>query len=180
MRTLHAGRCVLEPQVEAHAPAMFAVLCDPAIYAFERVPPPSVEALARGYRRLESRRSPDGQEQWLNWVVRLCDGGPDDGALTGYVQATVRGDGLALVAYEFHSRFWRRGIGSTAVAAMADELVLSHGVTTLAAVLKRANYRSMGLLRRLGFTEGTAAQAAALDAEADETAMLRPARPLAR
>jgi hypothetical protein len=50
---------------------MFAVLCDPAIYEFENEPPPSVEWLRARFAKLESRRSPDGEEQWLNWVVRL-------------------------------------------------------------------------------------------------------------
>ena len=53
MRTLITSICTLEPQAEAHAPEMFVVLSDPAIYEFEGQPPPSVEALAAGYRRGE-------------------------------------------------------------------------------------------------------------------------------
>ena len=105
MNTLRTPLCVLEPQVVAHAEEMFVVLCDPAIYQFEGVPPPSVERLAAGYRRRESRISPDGQEQWLNWVVRRLPGGE----ATGYVQATVLAGGVSYVGYEFASRFWRQG-----------------------------------------------------------------------
>ena len=105
MNTLRTPLCVLEPQVVAHAEEMFVVLCDPAIYQFEGVPPPSVERLAAGYRRRESRLSPDGQEQWLNWVVRRLPGGE----ATGYVQATVLAGGVSYVGYEFASRFWRQG-----------------------------------------------------------------------
>jgi hypothetical protein len=47
-------------------------------------------------QRLESRRSADGQEQWLNCVIRL-----PTSELIGYVQATVDANGRAAIAYEF-------------------------------------------------------------------------------
>jgi [ribosomal protein S5]-alanine N-acetyltransferase len=84
MRTLFAGDLRLEPQVAAHAEAMFVVLRDPAIYEFENEPPWSVDEVRERFTELESRRSPNGQEQWLNWVVRL-----PSGELAGYVQATI-------------------------------------------------------------------------------------------
>jgi RimJ/RimL family protein N-acetyltransferase len=146
---------------------MFAVLCDPAIYEFEGEPPPSVEALAAGYRRKESRCSPDGSEVWLNWVVRV-----PEGALTGYVQATVLADGYSYVGYEFSSQYWRRGIASAALRAVFLELAREYQVHQLVAVLKRANYRSLGLLRKLGFTEAPAEQWARFEPEADELVML--------
>src|SRR5262245_56366218 len=87
MRVIEAAGVTLEPQVAAHADAMFAVLSDPAIYEHENAPPASADALRDRYRKLETRRSGDGRQEWLNWVVRLADG-----ELTGYVQATVYPD----------------------------------------------------------------------------------------
>ena len=75
-RTLHAGSTTLEPQIAAHAAEMYAVLADPAIYEFENAPPPSRQWLAERYARLEARRSADGSQRWLNWVVRLASGEP--------------------------------------------------------------------------------------------------------
>lgn len=170
MKTLRAPRCILEPQVEAHAPAMFAVLCDPAIYEFEGVPPPSVEKLAAGYRRRETRRSPDGREQWLNWVVRL-----PTGELAGYVQATVLESGVSLIGYEFASKHWRQGIGSASIRAVLPELAQAYAVHTFVAVLKMANHRSMGLLRHLGFEPGAVELAQAYEATLDETVLIKPA-----
>lgn len=175
MRVLPARICTLEPLLEAHAPAMFAVLRDPAIYEFEGEPPPSVERLAAGYRRLESRLSPDGREVWLNWVVRL-----PDGELTGYVQATVMKDASAFVGYEFSSRFWRRGLASAALRAMFGELASAYGVRRLIAVLKRVNFRSLGLLRKLGFIEAMAAEAARIEHEPDEWVLLKSIAPVDR
>lgn len=167
MNLLHAPHCTLEPQVEAHAAEMFEVLSDPAIYQYEGVPPPSVEKLAAGFRRKETRWSPDGREQWLNWVVRR-----DSGALAGYVQATVHRDGVACVGYEFASRHWRQGVGSEAVRCMLDELRDTYAVHGVAAVLKTANFRSMGLLRKLGFRPGTPQDAERHEAAPDETTLV--------
>jgi ribosomal-protein-alanine N-acetyltransferase len=127
-----------------------------------------VEKLAAGYRRRESRTSPDGREKWLNWVVRL----PNQ-ELAGYVQATVLESGASYVGYEFASKYWRQGIGSAAVNAVLEELALSYSVHTFVAVLKTANYRSMGLLRRLGFTLAQGEEARSYEAEQDETVLLK-------
>ncbi|WP_395703932.1 GNAT family N-acetyltransferase [Aquabacterium sp.] len=169
MRTLQADGLILEPLVEAHAAAMFELLCDPAIYEFENGPPASAEALAQRYRRLESRRSPDGREQWLNWVIRL-----PSGELAGYVQATVGADGRAWVAYELASRHWRQGIARRAVNAMMDELIARYQVTRLVAVFKTANFRSRGLLQRLGFCATPAPGQPAESCDTDESVMVRP------
>ena len=170
MRTLDAGLCSLEPLVAAHAAQMFEVLSDPAIYEFENEPPRSPELLAQRYERLESRRSTDGAEQWLNWVIRL-----PDGALAGYVQATVLPSGSSYIAYELASRYWRRGIGSRAVRAMLEELSSNYGVDTFVAVLKAANFRSIGLLRSLGFSPGSPQQRTTYGADPDELVMVREA-----
>ena len=137
----------LEPQMAAHAEEMYAVLLDPAIYEYENEPPRSIEWLRARYASLESRQSPDGQEQWLNWVIRL-----PTSELIGYVQATVRSGGRAVIAYELSSSYWGHGLARQAVRAMIVELVERHQVRTLSAVFKRENRRSMRLLERLGFS----------------------------
>lgn len=172
IRVIETGRCRLEPQVVAHAEPMFAVLSDPAIYEYENEPPPSLEWLRERFARLETRRSPDGTEAWLNWVVRL-----PTSELIGYVQATVRPDGNAAIAYELASAFWGRGLGREAVQAMIDELAASYGVGSLTAVLKRENFRSRRLLERLGFTIAPSALRVRLQVEDDELLMSRDVKP---
>ena len=95
MRTLRAGDLVLEPQVAAHAAELFPVLDDPGLYDFiDDEGPASETALRERLARLESRRSPDGSEAWLNWVVRNAEG-----RVVGYVQATVGPKHEAEIAY---------------------------------------------------------------------------------
>lgn len=174
MRTLDDERVRLEPQTLAHADAMFEVLCDPAIYEHENQPPPSLPWLRRRFARLESRRSGDGSQRWLNWVIRL----KDSGELAGYVQATLHaGSARAAIAYELNSRYWGRGLASAAVALMLRELAGKYGVHELSAVLKRGNLRSLKLLQRLGFEPGPDALRERWQVEPDELLMTRCAQP---
>lgn len=167
IRPLETPRLVLEPQVAAHADEMFSVLSDPAIYAFENAPPDSAEALRVRYRALEARRSADGTQAWLNWVVRLKDGG----VAIGYVQATVLPDAAALIAYEFNSAWWGRGLACEAVAAAMRELSQHLGVTRCGAVFKTSNERSRRLLARLGMRPAASGEFPSALVEAGESAM---------
>lgn len=170
MRPVDAGILLLEPQTATHAAAMFQVLSDPAIYLYENQPPASLEALRARFARLESRQSADGSQQWLNWVIRL-----PDGALAGYVQATVYPDRRAAIAYELASAYWGRSLARTATEAMLGELVASYGVDFFSAVLKRENLRSMQLLKRLGFRLASAVLQRRREVPPDELLMLRRA-----
>lgn len=166
MNTIRAGSLVLEPQVAAHAAEMLPVLSDPAIYEFDGAPPESLSALEARFARLESRSSPDGEQRWLNWVVRL-----PTGELAGYVQASVTRDGTAHVAYELASRYWRQGIGRAAVSAMLVELASTYGVRVFAATLKAGNDRSRAFLNHLGFGLEPLQGGLAIDRESDEIVM---------
>jgi ribosomal-protein-alanine N-acetyltransferase len=167
MRTLRAGPLTLEPQTAAHAVEMFEVLSDPAIYEYENAPPASVEALRTRYEKLESRRSGDGSQQWLNWVIRM-----DGAGLIGYVQATVYPDASAAIAYEMGSAHWGRGFGRRATEAMLQELVDHYGVTKVFGVAKARNFRSLRLLSRLGFVLAGPELQEARGVEPDETLMV--------
>jgi RimJ/RimL family protein N-acetyltransferase len=145
---------------------MFAVLGDPRIYEHENAPPRSLEWLRERFSKLESRRSPDGSEEWLNWVARL-----ETGEAIGYVQATVS-PGAALIAYEFASAWWGRGFAREAVEAMIAELAGHYAVRELSAVLKASNDRSRRLLERLAFEQASPEEHTRRDVEPDEVLML--------
>jgi RimJ/RimL family protein N-acetyltransferase len=170
MRAIQADSSTLEPQTAVHAAALFDVLCDPALYVHEGARPTSIEWLTERLARLESRRSPDGAQQWLNWVIRI-----PTNELVGYVQATVHADGRADIAYVLSSAHWGRGIASRAVAAMIAELAERHGVTRLLAILKRENLRSLRLLERLRFEVSSPECTATLGLEDGEVSMCRAA-----
>ena len=168
MRLIEATRFTLEPQTVVHAQEMFVVLSDPAIYEYENEPPASIEWLRARFAKLESRWSTDGQEQWLNWVIRL-----PTSELVGYVQATVRSNGGAAIAYELSSAYWGRGLASEAVWALIAELEEQYQVCSLCAVLKHENQRSMRLLKRLGFSLASIEEHVKRQIEPGELLMLR-------
>ncbi|MFT7462039.1 MAG: ribosomal-protein-alanine N-acetyltransferase [Pseudohongiellaceae bacterium] len=168
MNAIPSVGLTLEPQTAAHAEAMFVVLSDPALYEFESEPPPSIPWLAERFRQLETRRSGDGQQHWLNWVLREAGG-----ELIGFVQATVRRDGRAQIAYMLGSTWWGKGYASRAVAAMLAELHREYAVTHPEAVFKQDNHRSRRLLERLNFLRVDAGAPGHLDLEPDENIMAR-------
>jgi RimJ/RimL family protein N-acetyltransferase len=151
---------------------MFEVLTDPAIYEFENQPPPSESSLAARYATLETRQSPDGKQSWLNWVIRL-----PSGELAGHVQATLLGDGAAIIAYELASKWRCPGASTTAVAAVLTELELSYAVNLFVAVIKLRNHRSLGLLRKLGFQSACPEHVARFRTAMDEVLMVKPVPP---
>jgi ribosomal-protein-alanine N-acetyltransferase len=169
MNTLHAIRRTLEPTTAAHAAELFEALSDPAIYEFEGEPTPSLERLEGGLRRREARLTPDGKTI-LDWAVRTADS-----RIAGYVQATLHPAKTAYVSYEFASAFWRQGVGSAAVERMMVELLATYSVTKFVAVLKSGNFRSLGLLRKLGFVAGGTEDAEVHGATADETTLVKEA-----
>jgi ribosomal-protein-alanine N-acetyltransferase len=146
MRTLRGAGVVLEPQRAAHAAELYAVIGDPSLYAFiDEKEPESETALRERLAMLEERRSRDGRDQWLNWVVRAGD------TLVGYVQATLTPDTGAEIAYVLGREHWRRGYGSAAVRLMLDELAGHYGARRAIATLDPENAASLALLRKLGF-----------------------------
>jgi ribosomal-protein-alanine N-acetyltransferase len=172
MRAVEAGVLTLEPQIAAHAPEMFTILSDPAIYVYENQPPASLEWLRTRFAKLETRLSADGSEQWLNWVIRLRTS-----ELIGYVQATIHADGRAAIAYELSSAYWGRGLGRRAVKAMIAELVRHYDVRSLSAVLVHGNVRSRHLLERLDFSLASAERHAAHRVAPGEILMQRAIAP---
>ncbi len=146
MRTIAGEGVTLEPQLASHAAELYAVIGDPSLYEFiDSGPPASEAALRERLARLESRRSPDGAEHWLNWIVRNAAG-----ELVGYVQATVTPDNSAEIAYVLGRAHWRKGYATAACAAMIGELRGTYGVTRLTATLDPANTASLALLGKLG------------------------------
>jgi RimJ/RimL family protein N-acetyltransferase len=89
------------------------------------------------------------------------------------VQATLRPQGRAAIAYELHSDFWGQGLAHEAVQAMIGEVAQRYGVHRLLAVLKQRNLRSRRLLDRLDFALASPDEHARRQIAADEWLMQR-------
>jgi [ribosomal protein S5]-alanine N-acetyltransferase len=155
---LHTARLQLEPQREAHADALFPLLCDARLYAhIPQQPPPSLQALHERLARLSGRRAPEGDALWLNWVMR----GAAEGACIGRVQATVRSDAPAYLAYEVFPAHWQQGYATEACTGVIRWLIDALRIQHFMAEVDSLNEPSLRLLGRLGF------QRASLRAAAD-------------
>ena len=141
-------RLRLEPLFRSHAPLMIGVLADPQTHLFIPSDPPQDEkALSKHYARLESRRSPDGSQRWLNWIVFQTD------EAIGTVQATVYPEASADVAYVFHPHYWGQGYASEAVGELLRYLREKLEVRRVTANTDTRNLASQRLLERLGFEQ---------------------------
>jgi RimJ/RimL family protein N-acetyltransferase len=136
------SRLHLEPLTVDHAAAMVPVLADPSLYEFTGGTPPTLDELTAHYTRQSAGRSPDGSEQWLNWVVVLGE------EPIGYVQATVTGS-EAEVAWVVSSAHQGHGYATEAAAAMVQRLTAA-GVTRLVAHVHPDHAASARVAARLG------------------------------
>ena len=138
----------LEPLTAAHAQELFPLLVDSQLYQYiADSPPNSIAALADRYLRLESRCSPDGLQQWLNWAIRRLS----DSQCVGYLQATIHPDNTADFAFVLGTRFWGLGLARDASLLALHSLFTEFAVKTVFATTDQRNLRSSGLLARLGF-----------------------------
>ncbi|MBB5787110.1 GNAT family N-acetyltransferase [Jiangella mangrovi] len=148
---MSGGRVVTErfelvPLTVDDAADMAEVLADPALYAFIGGAPPTLPELRARYERLAAGRSPDGSEEWLNWVVRRR---PDSRAV-GYVQATVTDEGRqAEIAWVVGTAFQGQGYATAAAAALVGWLD-ARGVHTVVAHVHPDHAASEAVARRAG------------------------------
>lgn len=145
---LLTARLLLEPLRPEHADEMAPVLDDLALHTYTGGRPADRDALRRRYERQALGRSPDGSQQWLNWIVRRSI----DGLAVGTTQATVttseKGT-IAEVAWVIGSAQQRQGYATEAARAMLKHLRDS-GVTTVVANVHPQHQASMAVARALG------------------------------
>lgn len=145
---LTTTRLLLEPLVAAHAQVVYPLLLDERLYTYiPQEPPPSVDWLAARYQRLATRRSPDGQQIWLNWVARLRD----EPTYVGTFEATVEPDQTALLAYMIFPSHQGRGYAREGGLRVLEHLVRNHGVRLVVAEIDTRNRASIGVVEALGF-----------------------------
>jgi hypothetical protein len=67
---IRSARLCLVPLAVADAGEMVRVLSGEALYAFTGGAPPTLAELRARYARQAAGRSPDGSQEWRNWIVR--------------------------------------------------------------------------------------------------------------
>ena len=146
-RVLETARLRLEPLISSHASAVYEHLLDQRLYQFiPRTPPSSLQALEDRYSTLSSRVSPDEQEIWLNWAMRLHT----TDTYVGLLEATVEAS-MAKLAYLTFPSFWRQGYAKEGCHCLLEHLFNDWGVMSIMADVDTRNVASIQLLEALGF-----------------------------
>lgn len=145
---LETNRLVLEPLRREHAERLFAKLSDQRIYSFiPKDAPTSLQMLEARCQKLETRKSPAGDQLWLNWAIRL----KVQNEYIGTVQATVRENNNANIAYELTPDYWRQGYATEACLRIIECLFADYRLTEIFAEVDTRNAASWRLLEKLGF-----------------------------
>jgi RimJ/RimL family protein N-acetyltransferase len=139
---------VLDPLRVEDAEEMAPLLADPGLHTYIGGVPATVDELRDRYRRQVGGRSPDGSQQWLNWVVRRRD----SGHAVGTVQATIRVEddaSVAEVAWVIAAPYQRRGYARESAAEMLRWL-RQHGISVVVAYVHPEHDGSSAVARALG------------------------------
>ena len=140
------SRLDLVPLTADDAADLFPVLEDPTLGRWTgEEPPADVEALHKRYAMWTSRRSPAGDELWLNWVVRRRD---DDRAV-GHLQATV-GAAHTGVAWVIGTRHQHQGFATEAAHALIAWLLEDLRTDSIVACIHPDHLASQAVADRLG------------------------------
>ena len=133
----------LAPLIPEDATDMFLVMQDPALGRWTGdVPPTDADELRTRYAEWASRRSPSGDELWLNWVVRRQD---DDRAV-GHVAATVS-EAETAIAWIVGTAYQRQGIATEAARALIAWLLEEPGAISIVASIPAGHEASEGVAR---------------------------------
>jgi RimJ/RimL family protein N-acetyltransferase len=116
------ARLRVEPLTRAHAAELHVLLDDPALHEFIGGRPLTLHELTRRFTRWESRGSPDGDQVWANWVLRLQSTGTAVGTLQATLPAAGAGAGAAEVAWVVGPAEQGRGYASEAARSLVDRL----------------------------------------------------------
>jgi len=143
---LSSARLRLVPVTVADAGEMVRVLSGAALYAFTGGSPPGLDELRARYARQAAGRSPGGQEEWHNWILRREPGGE----AIGYVQATIVEDGRrAEIAWVVGLDWQGRGYATEAARALVTWLD-ARGTTVIQAHIHPGHAASAAVAWRAG------------------------------
>ena len=130
----------------ADAAEMVDVLSGEALYAYTGGAPPSLDDLRARYAGQVAGRSPDGREEWRNWILRHQPGGQ----AVGYVQATITDEARrAEIAWVVGLRWQGRGYATEAAQALIGWLD-ARGIQVIQARIHPEHAASAAVARRAG------------------------------
>lgn len=139
-------RLRLVPAVAADGPELFHLLNDQRLHEFTGGTPLGETELTDRLRRREDRRSTDGREVFLDWVVRLVP----LGEAIGMMSAVVDDAGEAELTWTIGRGWQAHGFAVEAAGAMVRLLEAHAGVCLLRAEIAPRHAAARSVATRLG------------------------------
>ena len=149
-------RLDLEPLVVAHAAELAPLLDDPSLHEFTGGAPLPAADLAARYARLAARRSPDGDQMWGNWVMRIRATGAAAGVMQATLPAAGPGAGPAEVSWVVARA--AQGHGYAKEAARSLVTALHEAGWTVIAHIHPGHLASQQVARTAGLSPTTVVQ----------------------
>jgi RimJ/RimL family protein N-acetyltransferase len=106
---------------------LFPLFNDEELYRYTTRVAPSEDQLESWIERWRERRSPDGYEVWLNWVIRVMPMGEP----VGHIQAAIYDDHCAEISFMVGTDYQNRGFAREAVRATAKVMRAHLGIERL-------------------------------------------------
>jgi RimJ/RimL family protein N-acetyltransferase len=143
---LETEHLFLSPMYATDSELLFELLKEPALHTFTgNETPSSVQELRKRLILWEQRRSPNGDEIWLNWTLRR----KADGTVIGYVQVSMK-TSQGQIAWLIGLPFQKQGYATEAtcrVMAWLKERIKSGEIR---ANIHPNHVASQAVARRLG------------------------------
>ncbi|RYD83372.1 MAG: N-acetyltransferase, partial [Verrucomicrobiaceae bacterium] len=125
-------RLSYERILRSHAVELEPILCDPRVYQFIDCDCLTPADLEESFIRKVAGAPPHrGDEQWLDYVVRLAS----SGVAIGRLEATIL-EGRAEVAYLFGPDFWGCGYATEGLAWLHEFIQTNFGIGDFWAMVK--------------------------------------------
>ncbi len=112
--SLETSRMALEPIEVDHAPEMCELFSDKELHKFVPFEALSLEDQVSRCSRWAKRRSPEGDEVWLNWAGRERE----SQKVIAHFQVGIKFDGTASIGYLVARNFQRQGFASEAISIL--------------------------------------------------------------
>lgn len=145
--SFESDRLIFEARREAHAKEVYDLFCDKELYLYTmRDIPPSEEWLADGFRKAETKQSPDGKEIWLGWFGR----DKITMKIIGLFETTIIGED-AYVAYTVFRPYQNNGYAFKGTSSMINYVSNNYHVKKFIIEMDTRNRVSFKVAEKLGF-----------------------------
>jgi ribosomal-protein-alanine N-acetyltransferase len=150
-KSIITERLLIEPLTVEHADILFESLCDERIYRWiESGGPKDLTQLREKWKRNEQRLSPDGNEAWLNWAIRINNDGPYIGKIDAELDSPVN---VANVGFVLFPQYWGYGYATETMLGVKTTFK-SYGISRMRATVATPNISSARVLIKTGFERG--------------------------